>query len=177
MINWTEEKISEMQALWREGLSYAQIAKRLSHSWGVAVTKNVIVGAIHRHMPKLAKIKAKARRRKQGMSPKAVRLAKKEARKEQLKEILPGLNALFGLKAIRDKHRLTHIPGMTCQYIRGEPKDRDFCGLPAVRDSAIPHAAPVWCEHHIRVVYVQKVAKKKKVAVKKGGRVVWETVV
>lgn len=166
MINWTEEKISEMQAMLREGLSYSQIAKRLSHSWGVPVSKNVIVGAVHRHMPKLVAIKAKARKKKQKthQAPKV--------RREVLKELTPPV-----MTHIRDAHRLSRVPGMTCQYIHGEPKDRDFCGLPAVRDSAIPHAAPVWCETHVRVVYTQRSVKKKKVAVKKGGRIVWETVV
>lgn len=167
MIIWTEEKVSELQALLREDLSYQQVANRLSHEWGFKVTKNVIVGAIHRHLPKLVKLRSKAR----------VQKVKRTRVRKQLRQLLPGLNALFGLpKFIRDIDRLKDVPGMTCQYIHGEPKDRNFCGKQAVRDSAIPHAAPVWCAAHIREVYVPRASKKKKVAIKKGGRIVWETV-
>lgn len=167
MIVWTEEKISELQALLREDLSYQQAANRLSHEWGFKVTKNIIVGAIHRHLPKLVKLRAKHR----------VKVKKTNSRKKQLRQLLPGLNALFGLpEPIRDRDRLSNVIGATCQYIHGEPKDRNFCGKQAVRDSSIPHAAPVWCAAHIREVYVPKALKKKKVAIKKGGRIVWETV-
>ena len=166
VIIWTKDNIADMVALWNEGLSYGQMARRLSVSWGTTVTKNMIVGVAHRHFPSIVKQKKKLRNEKR----------RAKGRKVQLKQLLPGLNALFGIEYVRDRHKLHNVHGATCQYLHGEPRDRNFCGAQAVRDPSIPHAAPVWCAKHIRAVYMPKGVKKKKVAVTKGGRIVWETV-
>jgi len=41
-VEWTEERIEELSKLWAEGLSAAEIGKRLG------ITKNAVVGKVHR---------------------------------------------------------------------------------------------------------------------------------
>jgi GcrA cell cycle regulator len=41
-MDWTEQRVAELQQLWREGLSTAEIGKRLG------ITKNAVVGKAHR---------------------------------------------------------------------------------------------------------------------------------
>lgn len=150
MVNWTEEKIAELHALLKTGIAYSKIAARLSAAWKVRVTKNMIVGAANRNGYSRKRIKKVAIKRPVVVKPVA---AKKKVRFVPLVENIKG----------------------TCQYIEGEPADRNFCGAPAVRDTGIPHAAPVWCEKHLRLVYVPRNLFRKKTATRHGKFVVWRT--
>jgi hypothetical protein len=146
VVNWTEEKIAELYALLKTGISYSKIAARLSAAWKVRVTKNMIVGAASRN----------------GYIRKRIR--KVAIRKPVI------------AKPIKKKVRFVvgNIRG-TCQYIEGEPAGRNFCGAPVVRDTGIPHAAPVWCAKHLRMVYIPRNLFRKKTATRQGKFVIWET--
>lgn len=52
---------------------------------------------------------------------------------------------------------LLPVHGKTCQYLEGEPRDRNFCGKQAVRDMLHPTTSDAWCAYHIDLMYtVQK---------------------
>lgn len=150
MVNWTEEKIAELQALLKTGIPYSKIAARLSAAWKIRVTKNMIVGAASRNGYSRKRIKKVAIRKPVVVKPVAVK------------------------KKVRFVPVVENIRG-TCQYIEGEPADRNFCGAPAVRDTGIPHAAPVWCEKHLRLVYVPRNLFRKKTATRQGKFIIWRT--
>lgn len=150
MVNWTEEKIAELQALLKTGIPYSKIAARLSAAWKIRVTKNMIVGAANRNGYSRKRIKKVAIKKPVVVKPVAVK------------------------KKVRFVPVVENIRG-TCQYIEGEPADRNFCGAPAVRDTGIPHAAPVWCEKHLRRVYVPRNLFRKKTATRQGKFIIWRT--
>lgn len=148
MINWTEEKIAELQALLKTGIPYSKIAARLSAAWKVRVTKNMIVGAANRNGYSRKRIKKVAIRKPV--------IAKPVAIKKKVRFVVENISG-------------------TCQYIEGEPALRHFCGAPVVRDTGIPHAAPVWCEKHLRVVYIPRNVVRHKTATRQGKIIIWET--
>lgn len=45
---WTDEHFTRIETLCREGLSANEIAKRVSVEWGEAITRNSIIGKLHR---------------------------------------------------------------------------------------------------------------------------------
>ena len=44
VVDWTEDRIAAMRAMWREGMSASQIAERL----GEGVTRNAVMGKLNR---------------------------------------------------------------------------------------------------------------------------------
>jgi len=153
-INWTEEKLAELKALLKTGIAYSKIAARLSAAWKIKVTKNMIAGATNRYgwsRGKLVK-KAKIAQVIRPIAPNKPSATKKKVRFEPVVETTRG----------------------TCQFIKGEPKDREFCGKPVVRDTGIPHAAPVWCHEHLRIVYVPRTMRPQKTARRQGKYVIFE---
>lgn len=155
MINWTEELISEVASMLKDGMSYRVIAAVLSNAKKKKITKNMIVGAAHRH----------------GLAAKFARSKRRIVR--PIKPVVTPKPAVAPKPAA--KEGVTHeVKGRTCLFLYGEPIDRNFCGKPAVTNSLMPKAAPVWCEHHLSIVYVQKSAKPKKVARRDGKFIIWE---
>lgn len=151
MVNWTEEKIAELQAHLKSGTTYSKIAEALSKAWKVRVTKNMIVGAANRN----------------GWS-------RKRVKKVVIKKPALVRKPVSEKKRVRFEPVVENVRG-TCQYIEGEPADRNFCGAPAVRDTGIPHAAPVWCEKHLRVVYIPRGTRLRKTATRQGRFIIWRT--
>lgn len=48
MCSWTPERIEQLKALWQDGQSGGQIARRLSADGGPSLSRNAIIGKIHR---------------------------------------------------------------------------------------------------------------------------------
>jgi GcrA cell cycle regulator len=122
---WTEERVARLSELWSEGLSAAQIARQL----GGGVTRNAIIGKIHRlglsgraapsrpgRQPK--PIGPRARRRRSHASP-APALPTALARVELVEA--PGLATPLTLAA------------HACRWPVGDPRSEafTFCGRPA----------------------------------------------
>ena len=151
-INWTEEKLAELKALLKTGIAYSKIAARLSAAWKIKVTKNMIAGATNRYGWSGGK-RVKKARVTQAVRPSAPKKPpNKKVRFEPVVETTRG----------------------TCQFIKGEPRDREFCGKPVVRDTGIPHAAPVWCHEHLRIVYVPRTSNRQLTATRQGKYVIFE---
>lgn len=172
-MKWTNDLISEVWALWIDGVSAAQIARRMSHKLDVEVTKNMIVGAVHRHGNKTGRRRPKKETAaKPAPKVKAMPMAKVTPP--------PRDPALVALEASSSKgsfkhanRRLKIVPGHTCKYLHGEPADRNFCGAPAVTDLDYPAMSRSWCAEHLTMVLIPRSSVPQKKAVRANGRVVW----
>lgn len=149
MVIWSEEKLAELKALIKSGIAYSKIAARLSAAWKIRVTKNMVSGAANRQGWMSQRVR----------KPRLVAREAAPPKQPKKQKFVPVIEAARG----------------SCLFIHGEPKDREFCGKPAVRDTGIPHAAPVWCAEHLRIVYVARNLIRRKVASRQGKYVVWET--
>lgn len=52
-LDWREHRVERLKALVSDGLSSRQIAAKLSHEWRATITRNQVVGAVHRNGLKL----------------------------------------------------------------------------------------------------------------------------
>lgn len=124
-IPWSDDVDREMLKMIKEGLSREAIAKRLSVKLGLTVSKNAVVGRLHRMgvtTPREVVQKKSAFRH--------YHVAKKSKRAVVAPVALAGGN-----------------PG-GCQYIKGDVRDRNFCGADTVRVGS-----GAWCSTHALVVY------------------------
>lgn len=134
MVDWTDKLVSEVAAMLREGLSAAQVARRMSVTLKIKISKNSIVGMCHRRGLKLNGRKPSLR-----LEPKAKAAPKPSA----------GMKAPVKKK---EKPRVTELSGH-CQWLHGEATDRNFCQSPAVRIEGARFSSTSWCLEHAKVVY------------------------
>ncbi|MCK5911395.1 MAG: GcrA cell cycle regulator [Caulobacter sp.] len=132
---WTDDRIEILGALWREGLSAAQIARRLAGG----VTRNAVIGKIHRlGLARRAKPSRLAARRpsrppRAPSPPRARPVSPARPAASIAREIEgPGLAAVLSIGA------------HACRWPIGDPKDEGFslCGRPARRGAfCLAHGA------------------------------------
>lgn len=134
MVDWTDILVSEVAAMLKEGLSASQVARRMSGSLNLNITKNAIVGMCHR---KGLKLNGRQPGLKAGGRPKG------SGKPKQRKAAVPKCDA----------PAFTELRGH-CQWLHGEPADRDFCKSPAVRIEGARFASTSWCLEHAKVVYM-----------------------
>ncbi|WP_349934791.1 GcrA family cell cycle regulator [Acetobacter sp. A11-2] len=153
-MEWTEEIIAQLKALWAEGLSTAEIGRRLS------ITKNAVVGKAHRlglparpspirrnAKPKTAeKAEAPARSAPPEAAP-APAVEEKVAKKEK-----PAASSKSKpkapLRSISDPEPQKRR-GPSCCWPIGDPGTPGFhfCG-------ATPIPGKPYCEEHAQIAYV-----------------------
>lgn len=146
-MEWNEETIARIRALWAEGLSTAEIGRRMG------ISKNAVVGKAHR-------LSLPAR-----PSPIRRTPGEKKAQPRQVPRRLhgPTLPALKSSKHAppppsRPAAVLRPVPAQprpvgrvsSCCWPLGEPGTRDFrfCGDPTV-------PAKPYCEEHVALAYVK----------------------
>jgi len=139
-MEWTEEAIAKLRALWAEGLSTAEIGRRLN------ISKNAVVGKAHRLSlpPRPSPI-----RRAEGDAP-ARAVAPKRAQGPTLPPLaasmaspVPGLRAI--IPAPKQSQRAT-----PCSWPIGEPgrPSFHFCNDASVTGKP-------YCEAHAAIAYVR----------------------
>ena len=166
---WTDSRVARLKALWMEGLSANQIAKEL----GGGVTKNAVIGKIHRlklpermRKPPKSNVLAKADKGRNGRAGKdrGAHERASKARQARIKTspltglIQPGTPVepkpivsrgepplAFGVGILDlDSPSSPHM----CRYIYGDPKgEYSYCG----KDT---DGGP-WCEAHRVVVWTK----------------------
>ena len=146
-MEWNEETIARIRALWAEGLSTAEIGRRMG------ITKNAVVGKAHRlNLP----ARPSPIRRVPGEKPAARRAAPKRA----VGPTLPALDSVPRSQAASPRPAvvLRPVPAQprpagrvsSCCWPLGEP------GTPAFRfcgDPTMP--AKPYCEEHVALAYVK----------------------
>ncbi|MEK9917994.1 MAG: GcrA family cell cycle regulator [Pelagibacteraceae bacterium] len=125
---WTDALAAELTKLWDKGLSAREIAEALN-----LPSRNMIIGKAHRlGLPKRqSPIIYMGERKRQALRKlaKGRKEIKREAKQARVR--LP----TFG----------TTGSASTCQWIHGEPRERNFCGVQSI-------AGHSWCaEHYSRV--------------------------
>ncbi len=144
-MDWNEETIARIRALWDQGLSTAEIGRRMG------ITKNAVVGKAHRlNLP----ARPSPIRRSQGE-----RAPRRSAPRRVSGPTLPALKtAPPMLTAVRPPVVLRPVVTQprpvgrvtSCCWPLGEPgtKEFRFCGDPTV-------PAKPYCEDHVAVAYVR----------------------
>jgi len=148
-MEWTDETIAKLRALWTEGLSTAEIGRRLN------ISKNAVVGKAHRlNLPPRP---SPIRRHEGDAAP------RQAAPKRTQGPTLPPLAASMGapmpaLRAIMPAQKFTQRATPCCWPI-GEPGKPSFhfCNAGAV-------AGKPYCEEHAAIAYVRVRDKREDVA-------------
>jgi GcrA cell cycle regulator len=139
-MEWTEEAIAKLRTLWAEGLSTAEIGRRLS------ISKNAVVGKAHRlNLP----ARPSPIRRTEGQSA-----TRPSAPKRAQGPTLPPLSASVGspmpaLRAIMPAQKSTPRAAPCCWPI-GEPGKPSFHFCSATAAVGKPY-----CEEHAGIAYVR----------------------
>ena len=164
-MEWTEETISRLRSLWQEGLSTAEIGRRLS------ITKNAVVGKAHRlilpprpspirktpggaEAMSLRPARREAPRPPRAGAPQSVRVATPRptpatpAAVTPLRVIVPAPEP--AAVAMRPAVFETRRRGQSCCWPLGDPgtKQFRFCG-------GEPLQGKPYCSEHAQLAYVK----------------------
>lgn len=138
-MEWTNEIIEKLRALWAEGLSTAEIGRRLN------VSKNAVVGKAHRlNLPS----RPSPIRRHDGETPRVV------TPKRVIGPTLPPLSASIGapapsLRALAPVQKFSQRAA-PCSWPIGEPGTSSFHFCNAASAGGKPY-----CEEHAAIAYVR----------------------
>lgn len=134
-MGWTDERVEQLKSLWAEGLSASQIARVLG-----GVTRNAVIGKVHRLGLAGRAGPARAERPRSSMSHKSVvRMAAPEP--EIIEEDpVPLEDGKFATVLTINDHM--------CRWPIGDPSENQFhfCGRK-------PKSASPYCEAHARKAY------------------------
>jgi GcrA cell cycle regulator len=136
-MTWTPELIGELTKLWGEGLSTAEIGKRLG------VSKNAVVGKAHR----LHLSTRPSPIRRMSMRPAMPRMAR-----PRLAPMLSGVSA--APPPPPEPRKVVELSNQICRWPIGHPGDK---GFHFCTDRAI--VGKPYCEHHSAMAYVKVKAK------------------
>jgi len=146
-MSWTPERIAELEKLWAEGLSTAEIGRRMG------VSKNAVVGKAHRlSLPgrqspidaaRRAAPRKPAARKPKTQAPRRAPEAQPEAAEAPVATPVAAAKPAPQPKRAPRKHS-----GPSCQWPFGDPRlpGFHFCGAPAVPGKP-------YCDEHCAKAY------------------------
>ena len=148
MTRWTPEAVDRLKALWSEGQSASQIAREL----GNGVTRNAVIGKVHR---------LNLERRAPMPAPRPDAPPKPRApRKPSMPPITRAAPAPPVRLVLVDPSPDTHcaimdLDATTCRWPIGDPRADDFyfCGH-------TPRDGSPYCEYHVRQAYESVAARR-----------------
>lgn len=139
-MSWTPERIGELEKLWAEGHSTAEIGRRLG------VSKNAVVGKAHRlRLPgRQSPIDPSRRQSRKPAAPRAK--AATTRRPIPAADVKPAVAA--PPPPPRPKKRAKAVSGPSCQWPFGDPRlpGFHFCGAPA-------EPGKPYCDEHCALAY------------------------
>ena len=146
-MSWTPERIGELEKLWAEGLSTAEIGRRLG------VSKNAVVGKAHRlRLPgRQSPIDPNRRRANGARRPSRPRAAPAKKAATPIAAAVPKPQPAPRVEAPpppRPKKRAKPHNGPSCQWPYGDPRlpGFHFCGEPAEQGKP-------YCSEHCALAY------------------------
>jgi GcrA cell cycle regulator len=155
-MSWTEERVELLRKLWNEGLSASQVAAEL----GTGVTRNAVIGKIHRlGLAERAKTPSAPRPR----AAKAPR-AQQPAARTQGASVMGNVALAFAPRPIvaaaprieedvvvpmSARVTLMELRESMCRWPMGDPTASEFrfCGARS------PGGAGPYCNHHASIAY------------------------
>ena len=163
---WTEQMVEDLRAMWKQGLTTAEIGKRLN------VTKNSIVGKVHRlglsGRPSPIKKKNEENPAEGNKAAEdAPAVSSKNTESTQLKKepvkvektSMPAGSPVMASSAKNEPAKkgmmsLMDLDNHTCRWPLGDPKDENFhfCGRKV-------KIGQTYCEEHANIAYVKAVKK------------------
>jgi GcrA cell cycle regulator len=161
---WTPENIEKLERLWREGLSASQVAAEL----GGGVTRNAVIGKIHRlGLTERTVPKKKPRKVAKPVEPARnadAFHARQKAAKEGPGRILPVKPIAEAMAPmvepaqeigapISKRVALVDLTISACRWPLGDPRDDGFafCGAKGADMAAVPPRP--YCVFHARIAY------------------------
>jgi GcrA cell cycle regulator len=142
-VSWTDDRVEQLEQLWREGLSASEIAASLG-----GVTRNAVLGKLHRLKLLGGRARTGLTSAKPRRPPKARRLQtvpRPPARRSAVRAPRPDLAAAMALSGTVG--RLEQLGAHVCHWPIGDPADAgfSFCGRSA--------AGGPYCAAHATVAY------------------------
>lgn len=147
---WTDELVERVKELNERGLSASRIAEEL----GVAVSRNAVIGKLHRLGIKMTnatgrtfasgQVKLRERKKKRAKYQPPIRVAKSA-------EVAAGQEACDDPSALLSIDQLT---ARTCRWPYGNPGEPGFgyCGRKTMYDERRQEFSP-WCPRHYRLAH------------------------
>lgn len=133
---WTDERVTILKQLWKDGLSASQIAKALG-----GVSRNAVIGKVHqlnlqtyRTRPSLLKVIKSEREIIKIKRQSAKSVVKKPAKRKRLPKAPPAPVAPLRLK-------VEDLTTATCKWPVTDKLPHEFCGHPV-------EPGKPYCEHH-----------------------------
>ncbi|MCQ2915127.1 MAG: GcrA family cell cycle regulator [Alphaproteobacteria bacterium] len=134
-MDWSDEKIEELRRLWNEGLTTAEIGRRLN------VSKNAVVGKAHRL--DLAKRPSPIKYQNNEVQEENVE------RKKDTKKATPKAKVVVKKAPVKKKFiTMNDLTRTSCRWPFGDPKEEDFhfCGKECLPDKP-------YCAEHCAIAY------------------------
>jgi hypothetical protein len=140
-VDWDDHLIARFRALHNGGKRpFSEIAKTLSHEFGIKLTKNACIG-------KARRLGLEARPRVMPPPPKRKRPRRYEPPAEVIPVVIPRWTVEPPvLPAAGGRITIYQLKGGVCHYPFGERPPYAYCGNTTKRHSP-------WCPHHEHVVY------------------------
>lgn len=147
---WGEAERARTKALWSEGYSASQIARKLASEGFPKRSRNAVIGKLHRlgftrgSDAQRAHTERKVRIKRQAsivfVPNKVLRVTRHELLKGELAEI----KALEPVSFEGGPRTILTIQAGECRFMAGEGPDAPLCGRAC---------AGTWCDQHARLVY------------------------
>lgn len=148
-MGWTDEQVEKLRQMWAEGLTANEIAKRLG------VTKNAIVGKVHRLCLKARPSPIKNKNAEETSAETVVVATQKTIQKADGRvEIVAGEEGVVKKTETKSAHagnvKLTELDSHTCRWPIGDPRDDDFCFC-----GKRVRTGQTYCDEHSAMAYVK----------------------
>jgi GcrA cell cycle regulator len=135
--SWTDERVTALADLWREGLSAAEIARRLG-----GVTRNAVIGKVHR-----LGLSGRAPPSRPSTPRRAPARTGRRAVSVPLRRLVPPPTPLAPPPSLPGTATVVSVCRHACRWPIGDPLASDFmlCGRPVARGA--------YCASHAEVAY------------------------
>lgn len=154
-MTWTDEAVNALKQYWKDGLSASYIARNLSSQFKAEVSRNAVLGKVHR-----LRLESRAHLKGRRDGPAGRVGVKPTIPKPTPKRALPGLTAADVPPHPDGLVKLADLQPNQCRFPYGDPQDPDFgfCGRTC-------EPGQVYCKAHYRVAYLPVAKRRKSFAV------------
>lgn len=147
-MGWTDKSVEELRRMWEQGLTANEIAKKLG------VTKNSIVGKVHRLCLKARPSPIKSKDRPEAPMPLLEPVLETAIELPVDTEVVADIKENKKTTKTHGTVRLVDLDAHTCRWPIGDPRDDDFCFCGKKVKSG-----QTYCDEHSALAYVKATRK------------------